>query len=97
MIKSIKSLLHKYDEDTEYHHVAYHTLLCRFVLFRQGEYSNSEYKQHFMEQIEVLDACNRGVIFGNSPGTTAREITTLELDAETRTDVEKAQSSARGK
>ena len=27
LIKSIESLLHKYDEETEYHHVAYHTLL----------------------------------------------------------------------
>ena len=27
LIKSIKSLLHKYDEDMEYHNVAYHTLL----------------------------------------------------------------------
>ena len=27
LIKSIKSLSHKYDKDTEYHHVAYHTLL----------------------------------------------------------------------
>ena len=25
--KSIMLLLHKYDEDTEYHHIAYHTLL----------------------------------------------------------------------
>ena len=28
ILKSIKSLSHKYDEDTKYHHVAYHTLLC---------------------------------------------------------------------
>ena len=34
LIKIIKSLSHKYDEDTEYHHVVYHTLLCRFMLFR---------------------------------------------------------------
>ena len=27
LMKSIKSLLQKYDEETEYHHVAYHTLL----------------------------------------------------------------------
>ena len=45
LIKSIKSLLHKYDEDTEYHHKAYHTLLRRFMLFRKGDYRNSEYKQ----------------------------------------------------
>ena len=47
LIKSIKSLLHKYNKDTEYHHVACHTLLRRFMLFRQGGYSNSEYKQRF--------------------------------------------------
>ena len=34
LIKIIKSLLHKYNEDTEYYHVAYHTLLRRFMLFR---------------------------------------------------------------
>ena len=45
LIKSIKSVLHKYDQETEYHHVAYHTLLCRFMLFRKGYYCNSEYKQ----------------------------------------------------
>ena len=27
LINSINSLSHKYDEDTEYHHVAYYTLL----------------------------------------------------------------------
>ena len=27
LINSIKSLLHKYKEDTEYHHIAYHMLL----------------------------------------------------------------------
>ena len=47
LIRSIKSLSHKYYEDTEYHHIAYHTLLCCFMLFRQGDYSNSEYKQMF--------------------------------------------------
>ena len=47
LIRSIKSLLHKYNKDTEYHHVACHTLLRRFMLFRQGGYSNSEYKQRF--------------------------------------------------
>ena len=56
LLKSIKSLLHKYDEDTEYHHVAYHTLLQQLMLSRQGECSNSEYKQRFKEQIEVLEA-----------------------------------------
>ena len=47
LIKSIKSLSHKYNEDTEYHHVAYHTLLRHFMMFRQGDYSNLEYKQRF--------------------------------------------------
>ena len=36
LIKIIKSLSHKYDEETEYHHVAYNTLICQFMLFRQG-------------------------------------------------------------
>ena len=97
LIKIIKSLSHKYDEDTEYHHVAYHTLLCRFMLFRQGDYTKLEYKQTFKEQIEVLEAYNGGVLFGNSPGATAREISTLGLDADIKGDVEKAQASARGK
>ena len=88
---------HKYDEDTEYRHVAYHTLLRRFMLFRKGDYSNSEYKQRFKEQIEVLEAYNRGVLFGNSPGATVREITTLVLTVEFKGDVEKAQTSARVK
>ena len=81
----------------EYHHIAYHTLLCRFMLFRQGDYSNSEYKQRFKDQIEVLEAYNGGVLFGNSPGATAQEIARLGLDAEIRADVEKAQVLSRGK
>ena len=44
----------------------------------------------------MLEAYNRGVLFGNSPGATAREIATLGLDAEIRADVEKSQASARG-
>ena len=96
LIKSINSLLHKYDEDTEYHHIEYHTLIRCFMLFRQGDYSNSEYKQRFKEKIKVLEAYNRGVLFGNSPGATAREIATLGLDAEIEVDVEKAQTLARG-
>ena len=88
---------HKFDEDTEYHHVAYHTLLCRFMLFRQEDYINLGYKQRFKEQIEVLEAYNRGVLFSNSPGAMAREITTLGLDAEIKAYVEKSQMSARGK
>ena len=42
LLKSIKSLSNKYDEDTEYQHVAYHTLLRPFMIFRKGDYSNSE-------------------------------------------------------
>ena len=95
LIKSMKSLLHKYDEDTEYHHLAYHTLLRRFMLFRQEGYSNLGYKQRFKEHIEVLEAYNRGELFGNSLGATAQEIPTLILNAETKGDVEKAQVSAR--
>ena len=49
-----------------------------------------DYKQHFKAQIEVLEAYNRGVLFGNSPGAKAREITALGLDAEIGADVEKA-------
>ena len=45
----------------------------------------------------MLEAYNRGVLFGNSPGATAREIATLGLETEIRADVEKAQVSARGK
>ena len=44
LLKIDKSLLHKYGEDTGYHHVAYHTLLCCFMVFLQGDYINSEYK-----------------------------------------------------
>ena len=90
LLKSIKSLSHKYDKDTEYHHVAHHTLLRQFMLFLQGDYSNSEYKQRFKEQIEVLEAYNGGVLFGNSLGAMARDIATLELDVEIGYDVEKA-------
>ena len=89
--------MHKYDGGTEYHHAAYHTLLCRFILFRQGDYSNSEYKQRFKEQVEVLEVYNKRILFGNSPGDTAREIAMLGLNAETKGDVEKAQVSARRK
>ena len=89
--------MHKYDEDTEYHHVAYHTLLRQFMLFRKGEYSNSEYKQQFKENIEVLESYNGWALFGNSPGATAQEIVMLGLNAETKGDVEKEQVSAMGK
>ena len=67
------------------------------MLFRKGDYSNSEYKQIFKEHIEVLETYNGGVLFGNSPVATVREIVTLGLDAEIKTDVEKLQVSARGK
>ena len=67
------------------------------MLFRQGDYINSDYKQRFKEQIEVLEVYNEGVLFGNSPGAMAREIVMLGLYAETKRDVEKAQVSARGK
>ena len=88
---------HKYDEDTEYHYVAYHMLLCKFMLFWQGDYSNSEYGQRFKEQIEVLEAYSRGVLFENSLGGTAREIATLGLDADIEANVGKSQVSERGK
>ena len=54
LLKRVKYLSHKYDEDTEYHHEAYHTILRHYMLFRKGDYSNSEYKQRFKEKIEVL-------------------------------------------
>ena len=56
-----------------------------------------EYKHRFKEQIEVLQAYNMGVLFRNSPGATAQEISALGLDAEIEADVEKAPVSARGK
>ena len=40
---------------------------------------------------------NGGVLFGNIPGSTARQIATLGLDAEIGADMEKAQTSARRK
>ena len=43
LIKSIKSLSHKYDEDMDYYNVSYHTLLHLFMMFRQDDDSNSEY------------------------------------------------------
>ena len=70
LLKSIKSLLHKYDKVKKYNHVAYHRIFLRFTLFRKGDYSNSEYKQRFKEQIEVWEAYNGGVLFGKIPGAT---------------------------
>ena len=75
--------MHKYDEYLEYHHVVYHMLLRSFLLFWQGDYSNSEYKN--------------GVLFGNSPGATTQEITILVLNADTEVGVEKTHMLARGK
>ena len=69
LLKIVKSLSHKYNKDTEYHHVVYHMLLCRFMLFHQGDYSNLEYKKHFEEQIEVLESYNRGVNIWKYPGS----------------------------
>ena len=89
--------MHKHNEDIEYDHVAYQMLLRQFMLFRQGEYINSEYKQWFKEQMEVLEAHNRGFLFGHSPGATAREIAMLGMNTETKGDVEKVQVLARGK
>ena len=97
LINRTKSLFHKYNEDTEYHHVVYHTLLRLFVIFRQGNSSNSEYKHIFKEKIMVLETYNGGGLFGNSPGSMAREIKLLELDTKIKDNVEKAQTSARGK
>ena len=97
LIKSVKYLSHKYDKDTKYQHVAYHTLLRHFMLFQQGDCINLDYKQIFKKQIEVLEAYNGGVLFGNSPKPTARDITILELNAETKGGLDKAHILARGK
>ena len=67
------------------------------MLFRKGDYSNSEYKQRFKEQIKVLEAYNGRVLFGNSPGATSREIDALGMDADIVGGVEKAQTLARSK
>ena len=39
------------------------------MLFHQGDYSNLEYKQHFEEQIEVLESYNRGGNIWKYPGS----------------------------
>ena len=39
LLKSIKSLSHKFDEDMKYHHVVHQTLLRRFMICRQEDYS----------------------------------------------------------
>ena len=97
LLKSVKSLLQNYDKDTEYHHVACHTLLHCFVIFCQEDSRNSEYKQRFKEQIRVLEAYNVGVLFGNIPGAKAREIALLGLNTKTKGNVEKSQIPDRGK
>ena len=60
------------------------------MLFRQGKYSNSEYKQRFKEHTKMLEAYNGGGLFVKSPGATAREIALLRLNAETKGDMEKS-------
>ena len=65
------------------------------MLFRQGDSSNSDYKQRFKENIEVLEAYNGGVLIGNSLRATVREITLLGLNTEIADDVEKAHILAR--
>ena len=67
------------------------------MLLRKGDYSNSEYTQRFKEHIEAMEAYNGGVLFGNSPGATAREIAMLGLNTETEGNVEKVQVLERGK
>ena len=67
------------------------------MLFQKGDYSHSEPKQNFKEHIEVLEAYNGGVLFGNSPGATALEIAMLVLKVKTKGDAEKAQVSERRK
>ena len=44
-----------------------------------------------------MEVYNGGVLLGNSPRATSRDITILGLNAEIKDDVEKAQISARGK
>ena len=39
------------------------------MLFRKGDYSNSDYKQRFKEQIEVLEAYNGGGPIWEQPGS----------------------------
>ena len=45
----------------------------------------------------MLEAYNGGFLFGNSPGSMEREFAIMGLDADIEGDVEKAQTSARGK
>ena len=77
----MKFMDHTYNEDTDFHHVDYCTLFHSFVLFRQGNSSNSEYKQKFIEKLEIIKAYNKGGTFGNSPGLTLLVIKLLGFDA----------------
>ena len=49
------------------------------------------------EHIEVTEACNGGVLFGNILGATSREIATLGLDTEIGGDMEKITGVGKGK
>ena len=74
LLKIVKSLLHKHDKDTDYHHVVYHTIFCCFMIFRQGDSINLEYKQSFKEHIEMLESYNRAWYL-----ETARELQHAQL------------------
>ena len=66
------------------------------MLFLQGDYSKSEYKQRFKEEIIVLESYNSGVLFGNSPEAGARELALMGINTETVGNKEKAQKLTRG-
>ena len=74
--------------------MAYHPLVCRFMLFLQGDSSNSEYKQRFQDKVDVIETYNGGGTVHKSPGETAREIKILGLDPDIKEDVKKARASA---
>ena len=40
--------------------MAYHPLVCRFMLFLQGDSSNSEYKQRFQYKVYVIETYKWG-------------------------------------
>ena len=67
------------------------------MLFRQSNSSNVEYKRRFQEHLEIIEIYNGGILFGNSPGATAREVKVLGIDTDASKDVEKARVSERGK
>ena len=69
--------------------VAYHMLVHRFVLFRQGDSSNVEYKTEGSESSwRFIDTCNGVILFGNSPGATEWEIKVLGIDPDISKDVQ---------